>query len=117
MYFSFDKKTLSRKTITFALSLKNGGFLLIATSFLGLINNYYSHIMTLTVNSKGNYDKTYVAIITKLTEIFLENSKIYILIATLMIIFILCHRFFSNNILYSDELTKLYDVEDFLNTL
>ena len=111
------KKTLSRKTITFALSLKNGGFLLIATSFLGLINNYYSHIMTLTVNSKGNYDKTYVAIITKLTEIFLENSKIYILIATLMIIFILCHRFFSNNILYSDELTKLYDVEDFLNTL
>ena len=73
--------------------------------------------MTLTVNSKGNYDKTYVAIITKLTEIFLENSKIYILIATLMIIFILCHRLFSNNILYSDELTKLYDVEDFLNTL
>lgn len=111
------KKTLSRKTITFALSLKNGGILLIATSFLGLINNYYSNIMTLTVNSKGNYGETYVAIITKLTEIFLENSKIYILIAILMFFFILCHRIFSNNILYSDELTKLYDVEDFLNTL
>lgn len=111
------KKTLSRKTITFALSLKNGGFLLIATSFLGLINNYYSHIMTLTVNSKGNYDETYGAVIRKLTEIFLESSQIYLIIAMLIFLFVICHRIFTNNILYSDELAKLYDVDDFLNTL
>ena len=111
------KKTLSRKTITFALSLKNGGILLIATSFLGLINNYYSNIMTLTVNSKGNYDEAYGAVIRKLTEIFLENSQIYLIIAMLIFLFVICHRIFTNNILYSDELAKLYDVEDFLNTL
>ena len=111
------KKTLSRKTITFALSLKNGGILLIATSFLGLINNYYSNIMTLTVNSKGNYDETYGAVIRKLTEIFLENSQIYLIIAMLIFLFVICHRIFTNNILYSDELAKLYDVDDFLNTL
>ena len=107
-----DKIMNSKKGIMESL-INNSFLIVVLTSFWSLLDKYYSSLMQLIVQNVNDKQK----IITELNNLFFDQLKVYILIAAIIIVIKIFHKIYIEDPLISDELLRLYEIDDFLDTV
>ena len=107
-----DKIMNSKKGIMESL-INNSFLIVVLTSFWSLLDKYYSSLMQLIVQNVNDKQK----IITELNNLFFDQLKVYLLIAAIIIVIKIFQKIYIEDPLISDELLKLYEIDDFLNTV
>lgn len=107
-----DKIMNSKKGIIESL-INNSFLIVVLTSFWSLLDKYYSSLMQLIVQNANDKQK----IITELNNLFFDQLKVYILIAAIIILIKIFQKIYIEDPLISDELLRLYEIDDFLDTI